>query len=547
MKSIKCFVRFIGGHCLILICLTLSVLFLFPPNGFAVEVIRNQGASKAPSPASLSNTPDIIVNTTSDVIDYGDGGVENLPGTDGLVSLRKAIRAANAMPGPQVIAFNIPITDPGFDGEVFTIKVNTNRPLDPLMDDGTTIDGSTQTSYTSDTNPDGPEIVISGDVDAGGGLEINSAYNVISDLVINGFLRSPHGVGIKGAGAHNNLVTRCYIGLSATGEDAVPNDGAGISLQSGAENNRIINNVISGNNGDGISFYEFLGLSTQNNVIQGNYIGTDPTGTIMIGNERFGIMIHLMALPGFIDRNIIGGTEKGEGNIIIGNKASGISINTIDVDGNIIQGNIISKNHGDGIALGGFNVLNHTIIGGLTSGAGNMITENGAGITTQSNGNQILGNIISHNLQEGIYILGRGNRISRNSIFSNGELGIDLGGDGLTPNDPGDKDIGPNDLMNFPEINSAIAISDGLIVKGTIDTKKAKEVTIEIFANADPNPGKDPSGFGEGADFLGSVTPAADGKFKAVLPIVSLGTWITATATDANGSTSEFSKAVEVH
>jgi parallel beta-helix repeat protein len=547
MKPIKCFIRFIGAHCLTIVCLTISVWLLYPPKSFAVEVIKNQGASMAPSPEALSNTPDIIVNTTSDVIDFsGNQQVADLPGIDGLVSLREAIKAANATPGPQVIGFNIPIDDPGFGENVFTIKVKTNFPLDPLMDNGTTIDGSTQTSFTGDSNPDGPEIVINGEVDAGGGLEINSAYNVISDLVINGFLKSPHGVGIKSAGAHNNLVTRCYIGLNATGEAAVPNDGEGVSLESAAENNIIINNVISGNIGDGIAFYEFLGLSTQNNVIQGNYIGTDPTGTIIIGNGRFGIGINLNEFSGFIDRNIIGGAEIGDGNIIMGNKC-GISITTKDVDGNIIKGNIISKNQGAGIVLGGVNVKNQTIIGGLTLGSENMITENGgAGIEISSNGNQILGNIISHNQGQGIHIEGWENRISRNSIFSNGELGIDLGGDWVSPNDLGDKDIGPNDLMNFPEIKSAVTTLDVLIVKGTIDTKKAKEVTIEIFANANPDPGKDPSGFGEGATYLGSIKPTADGKFKAILPYVPLGTWITTTATDANGSTSEFSRAVEV-
>ncbi len=508
--------------------------------------ISNQDASMPLSPEALSTTPDIIVNTTSDVIDFeGNQQVADLPGPDKLVSLREAIIAANNTPGPQVIGFNIPFTDPGFDGKVFTIKVNTNFPLHPLLDDATKIDGSTQTSFTGDTNPQGPEIVINGDVDAGGGLEINSAYNVISDLVINGFLGSPHGIGIKQAGANNNLVTRCYVGLNATGDSAVPNDGAGISLQGGAENNMVIKNVISGNSDDGISFYTAYGLSNQNNVIQGNYIGTDPTGTLIIGNGRFGIMIHLMEEPGSIDRNIIGGTKLGEGNLIIGNKAAGIAIDTIDVDGNIIQGNIISRNRA-GISLGGPGVLNHTVVGGLNLGAGNLITENeNWGIEIGSDGNQILGNTISDNGDNGVVILGRKNRISRNSIFSNGRLGINLGLDDVTPNDPGDLDTGPNDLMNFPEITSAIATPDRLIVKGTIDTPNPKKVTIEIFANAVPNPGPSPYGFGEGATFLGSIKPKSDGKFTANLPHVPPGTWITATATDANGSTSEFSQAVE--
>jgi parallel beta-helix repeat protein len=153
--------------------------------------------------------------------------------------------------------------------------------------------------------------------------------------------------------------------------------------------------------------------------------------------------------------------------------------------------------------------------------------------------NRIEGNTIAYNAGLGALVLqGVRNTISRNSIFSNGALGIDLGGDGVTPNDPGDIDTGPNEFMNFPVLKNANAdpVANQLIVNGSIDTPNPTSVTIEFFASDVA----DPSGYGEGKTFLGTVTPKSNGKFTAMLPIVSVGTVISATATDANGNTSEF-------
>jgi parallel beta-helix repeat protein len=166
-------------------------------------------------------------------------------------------------------------------------------------------------------------------------------------------------------------------------------------------------------------------------------------------------------------------------------------------------------------------------------------------------GSTIAGNLIAYNLSDGIVVgfTGSGNRITGNSIFANGGLGIDLGsggvndfhGDGVTSNDPGDSDIGPNNLMNFPVLTFAKATPGQLVVKGTIDTPNPKTVTLEFFANPVPTPGGDLSGHGEGAVFLGRVRPNGQGHFTASLPRVRRGTLISATATDAAGNTSEFS------
>lgn len=157
-----------------------------------------------------------------------------------------------------------------------------------------------------------------------------------------------------------------------------------------------------------------------------------------------------------------------------------------------------------------------------------------------------LGNLIAFNGRTGVALVPAGgfaplrNRVSGNVIHSNGGLGIDLNADGVTPNDAGDTDTGPNGLQNFPVLVRAQVTPGALLVIGRIDTPDPASVTIELFANAVPSPGGDPSGHGEGAVFLGTATPNPGGAFVATLPSVPEGTLITATATDAAGNTSEF-------
>jgi hypothetical protein len=119
-------------------------------------------------------------------------------------------------------------------------------------------------------------------------------------------------------------------------------------------------------------------------------------------------------------------------------------------------------------------------------------------------------------------------------------LGIDLGADGVSANDAGDLDEGVNNLINFPVLIAATINENRLVVEGSIDTPNAESTFIELFANPVPALGGDPSGHGEGADYLGLATPEANGLFSADFPAVEVGTLISATATDAAGNTSEF-------
>lgn len=169
-----------------------------------------------------------------------------------------------------------------------------------------------------------------------------------------------------------------------------------------------------------------------------------------------------------------------------------------------------------------------------------------------SHGNLIENNSIAENSGTGVVISGNsahGNTVLRNSIASNGGLGIDLSGgsedaSGVTANDPGDADTGPNGLQNFPVILAAESGSTTR-VRGTLESLPDTEYTIDVYANEEA----DDSGFGEGQRWLGSVICTTDSlgaaDFDTVLSAVTLpGEEVTATVTDPDGSTSEFSSAV---
>src|SRR5439155_9994599 len=116
-----------------------------------------------------------------------------------------------------------------------------------------------------------------------------------------------------------------------------------------------------------------------------------------------------------------------------------------------------------------------------------------------------------------------------NAIFANGGLGIDLGRDGRTDNDAGDTDDGPNHLQNFPVLTNVLSGSNVVVIQGFLSSMPDTTYRLEFFANTRC----DPSGFGEGEQFLGftNVTTAADGtnNFSVTLNVVPIGPIFTAT------------------
>ena len=265
------------------------------------------------------------------------------------------------------------------------------------------------------------------------------------------------------------------------------------------------------------------------NIIQGNFIGTDLTGTNLAGNFADGIYIDSPA-------NLIGGTAPGTANIISANQSNGIVIATANASNNVVQGNLL------GVAVDG------------TTSLGNGL--NGILLTDQSSQNMIggtvkgAGNLISFNGRNGITLAataGVGNGLLGNIITANAGLGIDLGDDGVTPNDPTDSDAGPNNLQNFPVLTDVRSISGVTTISGQLSSSANTTFHVELFLND----AADPSGYGEGQTFLGSVPVAtADngiGSFTVHFSIAANFTqFVTATATDPLNNSSEFSHAFRV-
>jgi uncharacterized repeat protein (TIGR01451 family) len=381
--------------------------------------------------------------------------------------------------------------------------------------------------------------LFSGGVDIGANQNVVGGTTAASRNIISG--NAGHGVEIlrvsdagSGASGQNNLIEGNYIGTDLTGKKAVPNGGDGVYIL--GNNNTIggttpaARNIISGNIDAGVHFDEVL------NVVQGNFIGTDVTGLQPLGNTN-GIYA-----SSFL--NTVGGTTANSGNLISGNVQSGI---LLDHDETTVAGNSIGLDLNDApLGNGGDGV---TIRGLPNSGQGAPL----------GNGNVINGgNMIAFNGASGVSIssfatgAGAGNTISGNSIFSNRLLGIDLVGgsesaNGVTANHAGGPIANtPNRLQNYPVLTSAVSSGGSTVIKGTLNSAASTGYTIDFYSNE----GGDPSGFGEGQDFVGSTTTTTDANgntsFTLSVPKSLGGLFISATATTPSpgfgNDTSEFSK-----
>jgi titin len=283
-------------------------------------------------------------------------------------------------------------------------------------------------------------------------------------------------------------------------------------------------NVISGN-GTGVSI---VTPGNTGDVVEGNYIGTDVSGTHAAANQ-YGVVI-----GGGASGSTIGGTTAAARNVISGNTVDGVLISDTGTSNNVVEGNYIGTDVSGAAALGnGIGVLitggaSGNTIGAVTAGAGNVIAySSGAGVVvtgTSSTGNAIRGN----------------------SIHDNGGIGIDLGGDGVTLNDSAGH-VGPNNYQNFPTPYLALAIPGGVAVAGFLNSTPGASFTLDFY-DSDV---ADPSGYGQGQRYLGSIVvttgPDGNGYFIVALPgTVPVGTALSITATDAQGNTSEFSLASPV-
>jgi hypothetical protein len=505
------------------------------------------------------------LGTTLTVINTDDSGVG---------SLRQAIADANGMAGADMIVFNIPGT-----GQ----KTITLLSLLPVITETVTIDGGN----IGDTS-NRVELTGAGGLATGLDFETSGASNsVIRNLVINGFT----GRQIQFLFSVTNCtIEGNFIGLNATGDAVVVGSGQGISMDAGCSGNLIggidaaARNVIGS-----VSDNAAVVLNGGDVIIKGNFIGLNAAGMAHVGGTGRGISINNALAT-------VGGTSQGEGNVIAsftgidfnGNPALGHSTGT--VQGNFIGTDatgMTALNFGGGV---GINVVHAT---GVVINGGNVISGNGDGININSNGisgsssdsitvqgnfigtaadgvtpvgnsgfgldlfissNNVVGgtnsgegNVIAFNGQAGLRInLSTNCPVQGNSIYANGELGIDLVGgtedvSKVTSNDLGDADTGSNNLQNFPVIDDATVASGDLTITGTLNSEANKTYRLEFFAS----PSSDPSGHGEGETFLGfeDVTTDANGdaSFNVVFAVAGDSRAFAATATDPDGNTSEFS------
>ena len=555
-------------------------------------------------------------------------------------SLRNALQMAAQTPGPHTIVFNIPASDPNYNAATGIWLISPGSPFDYIIQDNVTIDGATQTANQGDTNPYGPEIVIDGNnhtIDYCFSV-VNASNVVIKGFNIRNFL---YGINVYGASATNSLITGNYIGTDETGSAAAGNY-IGIEIISGANYAQIggsttaERNVISGNlhiglrlldvnyctvkgnfvgvdrtgtaalgNVDGVSLegsvkfctiggttpgerniisgnvaygLPVFGVGAEGNVIMGNYIGTDVTGTAAIPNT-YGVLFDDGSF-----NNILGGNTNDEKNILSGNSGYCVFIYNMGTNSNVVKGNYIGTDvngttalpNAVGIVIDGAaynNTIDNNIISGnlqqgihihITGCDNNVITKNKIGVDVNENplGNgsdgirisqgpkhSIIGgtpadaNIIANNGGNGVYILSPNDDnhlISYNSIYNNTGLGIDLYPAGVNPNDTGDSDFGANQEMNYPIIDSVVfnTATGETTISGTIDTQNPETVTIQIYKAI---PGV--SGYGQGAEYLSSVSPDASGNWTDTLTGLSATDYLTTLAIDQNNNTSEFSLA----
>jgi hypothetical protein len=421
--------------------------------------------------------------------------------------------------------------------------------------------------------------------------------NFISGNGFAGVKGSFSGVAIAGNGTDGNLVQHNYIGLAASGSFALPNAADGVDVFGGADANTIggaerhSENLISGNLAAGVVIAD---QTTNRNVVEGNLIGTDYSGTAAVPNGSDGVQLLNT------HSNVIGGTGSLYSyNFIAGNAGSGISLITavdnvvkgnfigVDLDGgalgnqgdgvdvsaassdNVIGGtsplsqNVIDANGLDGVEIQGAGTSHNHVEGNLIGVGPNGSTEmgnGGDGVRIQSDASQnVIGgtvagsaNIIAYNGGNGVTVGANvsdrsiDDAVLENSIFGNAALGIDLGDDGVTQNGS-DGDSGPNLFQYFPVLSAAVTTGATTTITGTLAGAPNTTYQVELFTN----PTADASGYGQGQVFLVSaaVTTSSSGAATFTVTtatVVAAGWWVSSTATDPNGNTSEFSADVQV-
>jgi CSLREA domain-containing protein len=510
-----------------------KVAFVSDRNGGDADIFLMDATTNETGLTPLTANADLDLNpnwqptaatfTVTSQFDDGDGVCNST------CTLREAITASNGVLGQlrNTIRFDIP-------GSGVQIIAPSTRL--PTITRAVVIDGYTQPGSSPNTLATGDNAVLNIELtgtsmsSGGDGLAIShtSGSSIVRGLVINQF---PEGISV-GGNTVGSRIEGNFIGIDPTGAFDRGNGDDGVNVGDGATGTVVggttpaARNVISGNVCNAVSVFNASG-----NSIQGNYIGTDRTGTRSIPNGD-GFICGAIDIRNSSSGNTVGGTSAGAGNLISGNACDGVFVES---SGNKVLGNRVGTTANGTGALG-------------NGEAGVVLTSNTNTSTLVGDGTAAGSNTIAFNVEDGVEVRGgTGGAISRNSIFSNGESGIDLSPFGVTPNDGDnpatpqldpDGDTGPNNLQNFPVLSSATTSSTNTTVTGKLNSTPGKTFTVQFFSN--------PAGGDEGKTFLGQKSVLTDGSGNASFTFqtttrAAVGQNVTATATDPAGNTSEFS------
>ncbi len=373
---------------------------------------------------------------------------------------------------------------------------------------------------------------------------------------------------------------------STTGDNAVPSvviDGSAISnigkslgLQVQADDSTVEGLAIENFGGIGVV------LSGAGDVVQGDFIGTNPSGMTAQPNS--------LGVGVIGSGDVVGGTSPASRDLVSGNDI-GIAIASLAIGGSaLLSAEAGSTVQGDliGTDATGAGNLGNKVIGVVLAGSGNIVggTAPGQANTIAFNGE--VGSVL--NIGVGVVVVGlspsssspisvqsTGNLISGNSIYDNHNMGIGLldvptatvlplvtstsTADipsvvanflgtvnlGVVPNAQLPSGSGPNDLQNFPVLASAVTTGGATTVRGTLESTPDTTFHVQFFS--DPAPAA--LGYGEGQVYLGQTTVTTGSNGLATIAftpsaVVPVGQAIAATAIDPSNDTSEFSKAVSV-
>ncbi len=378
----------------------------------------------------------LVVNSTGNSADAnpGDGSCDTGGSVDGEpeCTLRAAIEEANALEGRDRIRFDIPTTDPGHAGGVWTLKPTTG--IMPGIHSEMVIDASTQPGYV-----DHPIVVLDGSLSRP--VSNDPGFNVTGDgSEIHGFsIGNWGGQGIRISG-DNNTVTGCWIGVAPDGVSPIGSREDGVFIARAAGNRIggtgpgdgcvLANNGLGWPAGGGTMGQQIVifGEESVNNRVQGCILGLDAAGQTALPNPPTGVFLWECS------DNLIGGDSPGAGNVIA---AHGYGIDMESSQRNRIEGNWIGLSadgaSGRGNGRVGIRIRTQStdnIVGGVTDAAGtppgNVISGTQAGggnghgilVEDESHRNVILGNAIGTNAGVTGFISNRGSGILLRNVDS---------------------------------------------------------------------------------------------------------------------------------